>query len=89
MRAGPHGVRPLAPPRVGEVGGQLLLELGQERVQRVVDPQPISRPYQALCLIGEGGEMVADEAGGDVMLGCFQEDTPETGLSTSTGGGRR
>ena len=33
--------------------------------------------------------MVSDEAGGDVMLGCYQEDTPETGLSTSTGGGRR
>ena len=55
----------------------------------VLGPQPISCVYQALCLIGEGGEMVADEAGGDVMFGGFQEDTPETGLSTSTGGGRR
>ena len=89
MRAGPHGGRPLAPPRVGEVGGKLLFELGHERVLGVLGPQPISCVYQALCLIGEGGEMVADEAGGDMVFGGFQEDTPETGLSTSTGGGRR
>ena len=44
---------------------------------------------EALGLTGEASEMVADEAGGDVVSGCLQEDAPETGLPTPTGGGGR
>ena len=44
-------------------------------------PQLISFPNEAFGLIREVDEMVADEAGCNVMFGCCLEDMAEAGFS--------
>ena len=89
MRTGLHRRCPLAPATVGQVGRKLLFDLGKVLVLWVLGLQLIPLCDDAIGLIGEASEMVADEAGRDVVPCCLQEDTPEMGLSSSTGGGRR
>jgi len=51
--------------------------------------QRISLPDEVFCLVREIGQMVADEARGDVVLGSSEEDLAEADLTGRAGGGQR